>query len=379
MKSFIKMEIQQYLEKMKSIQVNLLQFLDDDENKEENRQNLFKLLEDPKILEDRHEFKALLNLIQKIINHHHRTSDFFSKIEAIFLLFKKEIKQTFSNIEIFNIFKNNKRILLFFIENGFIELNESIADKLLNKKHREWLSHYYFYPDVIPFLSKPFIRKVEKEFPENYQELKKKGVNHHQICEIIRSDSLQDFVSYSTENQINLNSTVKDSFFETNLFLLDNEPTLIEYAAFYGSIQIFQYLLNNKVEVTSSLWLYAIHSASLDLILTLGRVQFEIEELSYQKFLEEAIKCHHNELVIYIQTNFFTKSFEIYNADCNYNKNSLAYAFHYDNYVFFVNHYGHKFALFYACQYDYYKLVQLYLKSKTIDLGESIILKSIFL
>lgn len=42
--------------------------------------------------------------------------------------------------------------------------------------------------------------------------------------------------------------------------------SIIEYASFFGSIQIFQYLIMNKVELKPSLWLYAIHSQNAELI-----------------------------------------------------------------------------------------------------------------
>ena len=42
--------------------------------------------------------------------------------------------------------------------------------------------------------------------------------------------------------------------------------TLIEYATFYGSIQIFKYLLNNNVGLTESLWMYAVHGQNSEII-----------------------------------------------------------------------------------------------------------------
>ena len=42
--------------------------------------------------------------------------------------------------------------------------------------------------------------------------------------------------------------------------------TLIEYAAFFGSIQIFKYLVKNGVELYPSLWNFAIHGNNPELI-----------------------------------------------------------------------------------------------------------------
>ena len=61
------------------------------------------------------------------------------------------------------------------------------------------------------------------------------------------------------KNNFSLKFKIKASIFETNSFLINRTPTMIEYSAFFGSFQIFQYLLTNEVEVDSNLWLYAIH------------------------------------------------------------------------------------------------------------------------
>lgn len=57
-----------------------------------------------------------------------------------------------------------------------------------------------------------------------------------------------------------LSNQIRESFFETNWLLNEKQPTLIEYAAFHGSLQIIKYLWFNHVDVNSSLWIYGIHS-----------------------------------------------------------------------------------------------------------------------
>lgn len=65
------------------------------------------------------------------------------------------------------------------------------------------------------------------------------GENESNICELIRNDSIDQFIEYANQSNFLLSSTVPSSIFETNHFLLQNEPSLIEYAAFFGSIQFF--------------------------------------------------------------------------------------------------------------------------------------------
>ena len=72
------------------------------------------------------------------------------------------------------------------------------------------------------------------------------------ITELIRNDSIDEFITYINKNDYPIQSTIENSIFETNSLLLERKATLIEYTAFYGSIQIFKYLYLNKVELKPS-------------------------------------------------------------------------------------------------------------------------------
>ena len=99
--------------------------------------------------------------------------------------------------------------------------------------------------------------------------------------------------------------------------MLGKNPSLIEYATFYGSIQIFRYLVNKNVELTQSLWLYAIHSKSSELISFLE--EKSIKPVSYYDVYVESIRCHHNEIAEYIIDNY---KFSMYTNSYLYSFNS---------------------------------------------------------
>lgn len=92
------------------------------------------------------------------------------------------------------------------------------------------------------------------------------GENDSYICTLIRKDSVEEFISYINRINLSHSSKIKPSIYETNSYLIDKEPTLIEYAAFFGSIQIVQYLKYNEVQLNFSLWFYSIHSNNAELI-----------------------------------------------------------------------------------------------------------------
>ena len=118
------MDCQEYLKKMKEIHNLLLSYINNDDNSDDGYQTLINCIEIHNILQDKKDFKKFLQLILKISKNCHWISGFFERIEEIILNLKDEINQAFSNIKIFYIFRNNKRILLFLIQKNIIILDQ---------------------------------------------------------------------------------------------------------------------------------------------------------------------------------------------------------------------------------------------------------------
>ena len=85
---------------------------------------------------------------------------------------------------------------------------------------------------------------------------------------------ITEFVAYVTRNDVSIKAKIQPSTYKTHSFLLKKQAhleqdynnndeyngfSLIEYAAFFGSIQIFNHLRLEGVELTPSLWPLAIH------------------------------------------------------------------------------------------------------------------------
>ena len=362
--------IQQYLEEMKNIQNNFLAFLEDESNIESNYQNLKKLFEETKIHNDIHKIKSFLHLLTKIANNHHRGPDFNRKIERILQIFQDDIKK-FPNSEIFNIFKSNKLILLYLIEKKIMIFDEYIATNIASKKYNELNYPRFFMPEIKPFL-KVFNTKYSiityiknEHIPSNFYENRKIGENDSEICKLIRTDSIKKFISYVIKTKCPLDSKIEPSMYETNSFLLKNKPTLIEYAAFYGSIQIFQYLIKGKVDLTPSLWKFAIHSQNSESIHLLEEKSITPDNDCFI----EALKCHHNDIAIYIENKLLLKEENL--------NNTFTQSLKYFNFAFIQNESINKSSFFDICRYNHSLLTIILLKDKDIDINQ--ILNQIFL
>ena len=318
--------MESYIEDKKNLYTTILEFLEesdeynDDESLNESIQELIKVQQ---IEGDAEEMRQFLEIVKNIGEHHHRDQHFNERMNQLLLHYKDQIKQTLSNSEIFHIFENNKKIVHFLIKKGIItisdEICQEIENKIENNGNRYW---HFFIPELENFVGEEKMKFVKKELLEkdptfftNYEEKREEGENDSYFCSLIRHDSVEDFISHVNQHNISPSSVILSSIFETNPFLIDNKnTTLIEYSAFFGSIQIFRYLLMNKAEIMPSLWLYTIHSKNAELIHLLEsneipppkfkRKEKEEEENSiknYEQCLIESIKCHHNDFAVYIQ------------------------------------------------------------------------------
>lgn len=133
------MEVQQYLNAWKVLYNHLFDFIDDQEDSQNNYQNLISDIKYQNIAENKNEFRQFLQLIVLISNNHHRSPNFFNKIDQILSSLSPKIAQTFSNSEIFDIFNENKRVLLFLIKNNIFTFDENLKKKI---KNQNYLSYF---------------------------------------------------------------------------------------------------------------------------------------------------------------------------------------------------------------------------------------------
>lgn len=366
------MEIQQYIDDEKDYEENLLKFIESGNTSDESYLFLLHFFDKIDIRNKKDELRLLLLILSKISKNHHRSSCFFDNIEHLFLLFETEIKRYFSNQQMFNFFKKNKRVILFLIKKEF-----TTADFILINYQKNYNLKYLLY--FIPELQQKY--SYQLEFPsfdqsilENYEEKRKSGENESYLCQVIREDLIDEFVTYATQVNLDLRRTIiQPSVFETNYFLIKmREVTLIQYAAFFGSIQIINFLRLNQVSLDSSLWPFAIHGNNAQLIHLLEENRIKPSDLYYRDCYQESVKCHHNEIALYIR-DYFLKNKNSSERE-NFETDVLSYTFRYYNFALFPSELDDEYIFFYSCKYGYLELIKLFLNTKKMDKNSTIIL-----
>ena len=358
------MEIKEYFDQMKELHILLLTFIKNSEFENDDLQILINFIKNHNIPNNREKFMNFLQLILQISNNHHRYPLFINKIEKILINFKEDIGRYFTDYDILRFFQSNKFILLFLIKENILHIN-NIFDEIIWTNDQNGNQYFYFLiPEITKYVDEKKIKKIKYDFDftmtENYEEKREEGVNDSYISSLIRDDLVDEFISYINRKNISLKSVIKRSVFETNSFLIENDPTLIEYATFYSSIRIFQYLKLNNVELSPSLWLYAVHSDNPEMIYLLEENKVNLPQNTFISILKEAIKCHHNDIVDYI-TNNYSITNEI--IDLIYE-----YSFRYYNYSLFPDDYENinsKYVFFYISINNNYKsLISSFLPNK---------------
>ena len=328
------MEIEAFIKKMKDINTALLDFIEADDDSETEFSNFITIMDEYDILQNKEETQILFRSISKIADNHFRTSDFFEKLEKVFHYLIKEKPAPISNY-IKKCKEFNKRALLLLLQKGFLKPDSQFLEVYINsiesftgtfskKKVNDIQRIFYLYPGMKQYIDennqKMIENKILSTFDEEISSFEKKcqiGENDSYICSLIRNDLVDEFISYINRTSTSNSTIINPSIFETNSFLIDKQPTLIEYASFFGSIQIIQYLKYSNVPLTSSLWQYSVHSNNADLIhfLEENRIKPQNNDIlgivghdrSYNCVLKECIKCHHNSITNYIKDNLLSR------------------------------------------------------------------------
>ena len=377
-----------YIADKKKLYTTILEFLENsDENFDDTTDDEYFERFSPNLKqEDKagsfENIEEFLRIIKNISDEHHRDTSFMTRIKQLLLHYKRQIKQTLSNEEIFYIFEDNKLLVHFLLRNDVIRLTDDICESMLTKYEPNGNRYcHFFYPELEEFLGAEKMKSVKNELLnessnifDNYDMKREEGENDSHICSMIRKDSVEEFISYVTRSNYSLSSQIVPSIFETNSFLLEGKnTTLIEYSAFFGSIQIFQYLMINEVKLTPSLWLYAIHSNNAELIHMLetsnvippkfenkSEIEFNGPDNEYLRCLTESIKCHHNDFADYFDNNFVFQE----KKDPKRIKAIIYNCIKYHNYCYFETATIEEHGFFYLSLYRYKELFNLLLKEK---------------
>lgn len=304
-------KIQEHLNKMKLIQERILGYLDEEKNDEKSFEELIRNLDNQQI-RNRQDLNLILHLLSNLIDSHHQIPDFFKKIEQIFSAYQGDIQRYFTNSFLFNLFINSKAFLFYLFKIKIIKPTKQIVKTICTHKFRKknyvpYLYNYCLVPRRITYFGTEEINEYTSEQFLNDCET---GENNNYICKLIREDSVVEFIKYVSQTNVGLNTEINPTISESNLLLLDNTITIIDYAIFYGAIQIVKYLLLQNVPLNSHHWEFAMYSNNPEIFQLLSDNKVSFPYGNEVNLYKKAIKIHDMKLADYFydQISVFSES-----------------------------------------------------------------------
>ncbi|KAK8889561.1 hypothetical protein M9Y10_034311 [Tritrichomonas musculus] len=198
-----------------------------------------------------------------------------------------KIKPLFDSHEISSLFEN-KSALLVFLQAKLITAN-SIIQKFDNRQ----FDINFFFPDIETAKKPKNIKTMQNDEYRFY------GHNEDNIAKIIRNDDVHSLNKALKLDELLLNSTIHTSRYETFDFVksFGKKPSLIEYSAFFGRVNVFRYLLERGAVVSEVLPEFAVCGGSIEIIHSLE----ENKHLTFgAECLQASVEFFQYELIEYI-------------------------------------------------------------------------------
>ena len=226
-----KQKIKKFVFENKKLYEHFMDYLENSDDDEYCLQEIIKNIKKFKYEGNKKKFEEFLRLISCILINYHRKESLYTKIFKLLQYYRDQIKQTFSNLEIFNIFQNNKLIFIYLFENQIITFDDDIYKEIMSKIESNGIRYcHFFYPEVKKFVGEEKVKDIENELLllnpkifENFDEKRHEGENDSYICSLIRQDSVEEFIIYVNQTNISLKSEIITSLFETNSVLIENQ------------------------------------------------------------------------------------------------------------------------------------------------------------
>ena len=270
-------------------------------------QDLFEEIDESN-LQEIYESIASMNvendkLVQFMLLSRISTASFtkFKKIEIISKILEHYcniISKTFSSDELMSIFKN-RTIIYILLKNNLIDISAIYEVGSIN--FFKFFCKEIYESKVYHENDEKDLQRLVQNLDDNHDIYCRKGVSINPFAKIIREDDIDTFQEYVSQNNIRINGSINTGVYEScNLFAAEtHEVTIIDYAAYYGSINIFKFLIMNGARVTNSTKISAIVGGNLEIIHIL-----EQENSAFNQFcLTIAIIYNQNDIFDYLISN----------------------------------------------------------------------------
>ncbi|OHT06850.1 hypothetical protein TRFO_25020 [Tritrichomonas foetus] len=249
------------------------------------------ILQSPDLL-SREPFRHVLASLGVAFNTRPLDSDLIIKL---ILAVSTKAKEFFNQSELYNIFCVDLSNFFLFqlISNDIISF-----ESLLYIPHNESDDFLvYFAPEFMTHQRIRYENEIKQLMTIDLEEhivLRAQGVNDSRIAQCIRQDIIDEFVDIVSRTNLPLDSKIPYSLYERCIYISDS-PSIIEYAAFFGAVDIFKYLITNKVRPSSNLTYFAVAGGNIEIVHLCEQMKCDFSDA-----VDAALLFHRDEILDYI-------------------------------------------------------------------------------
>lgn len=245
--------------------------------------------------------RSIKQLLFTIDSASHARSNIIPLLNDILIFCSEQIKSFFNSSEVATIFHNN-HIYLTLYQCKIIDI-----DSIVSLSRCGFATFLFFSKELKEKAPSFYYGRIQKS--SIIRRCLQNGADEQNICEkevdpltiSIQNDNISEFQNILSHSNISIDSKTHHSISQANEFANDGyeSPTLIEYAAFNGSLNIFKFLWMNEAKLTNNILKMAVLGGSYEIIHLLESKNIVFDNST----LNTAIEYHRNEIVDYIQNS----------------------------------------------------------------------------
>ncbi|OHT05692.1 hypothetical protein TRFO_05836 [Tritrichomonas foetus] len=246
--------------------------LDSIANYEDHRSfdKFFQIFTDNNIVSNYEIYLAVLSILNRIAFLSASDLTIYEKIESILLRLKNDFQLTsvFHQRTLFDTFYSSAEIILFFYEQNIIDLLYIYQDNVFFKGLFFFPELYKNYHNYRKYINANKLENQMKEFKSNiddFEHIRRTGLSNVKLYRLIQEDKLNEFIDFVNLENIDLSAKVNFSIFDQH-FIRNEEMTLIDYAMYFNSINIFKYLFIQKVSISEQSMEFALKGGNFEII-----------------------------------------------------------------------------------------------------------------
>lgn len=226
--------------------------------------------------------------IAKHPNNHFTSDDYvanFSNKFFIYKLYKADI------VTLASIYSKSQHYKSFF-DLFFPEIQKNYPDsRLLTKESYDRMRN------SVTIEGYQYNDEDLQSYYDKFFEFRSKGQNPNLIATYIRNDDVEQLQKMLSQTNTSVNTTIKRSIFDRHIYVENDEPNLIEYACYFGSVKCFKFLYQQVTTIPESISIFAVAGGCYEIIHIIERSQVEFSD----KSLMTSIRFFRPEITSYLE------------------------------------------------------------------------------